>query len=102
MTSAKPLITLTSSNPNAAGQKLQRWIADGAESGYVDAKTGELRWMKGVRFGSSGTGNVGFYGVAAVAQQAGIINADGTLADLTTKFNALVQKLENYGLLAIV
>jgi hypothetical protein len=44
---------------------------------------------------------LGFYGVAAVAQPAGIADADGTLLDLTTKFNALLAKLESLGLLGV-
>jgi hypothetical protein len=44
---------------------------------------------------------IGFYGASAVAQPAGIADADGTLADLTTKFNSLLGKLESLGLLAV-
>jgi hypothetical protein len=43
---------------------------------------------------------IGFFGATTVAKQAHIADADGTLADLTTKFNALLAKLEAYGLLA--
>jgi len=32
-------------------------------------------------------------------RQAAIVNADGTLADLTTKFNTLLTELETMGLL---
>ena len=46
--------------------------------------------------------NVGFLGVAPQAQQATIVDADGTLADITTKFNTLLADLEGYGLLASV
>lgn len=35
-------------------------------------------------------------------QQAHIVDADGTLADVTTKFNTLLARLENLGLLATV
>jgi hypothetical protein len=45
-------------------------------------------------------GNVGFYNTAPVAQPAHTIDADGTLADITTKFNALLLKLETLGLVA--
>ena len=44
--------------------------------------------------------NVGFMGVAPQAQQAHIIDAYGTLADITTKFNTLLADIEGYGLLA--
>ena len=42
---------------------------------------------------------VGFYGVAPVTRPTHTIDADGTLADITTKFNALLVKLENLGIL---
>jgi hypothetical protein len=44
--------------------------------------------------------NVGFFSTAPQAQQATIVDADGTLADITTKFNTLLADLEGYGLLA--
>lgn len=44
--------------------------------------------------------NVGFFSIAPQAQQATIVDADGTLADITTKFNTLLADLEGYGLLA--
>lgn len=46
------------------------------------------------------SGKIGFFGVAPVDQQAHIIDADGTLADITTKFNTLLSELETEGLLA--
>jgi len=45
-------------------------------------------------------GLMGLFGATPVAQQAHIADADGTLADITTKFNSLLDKLEAYGLLA--
>jgi len=45
-------------------------------------------------------GLLGFYGATPGAQQAHIIDADGQLADITTKFNTLLSDLEGYGLLA--
>lgn len=44
--------------------------------------------------------NVGFFGVTPQARQAHIVDADGNLADITTKFNTLLADLEGYGLLA--
>ncbi|MCH8847310.1 MAG: hypothetical protein IIC11_11365 [Proteobacteria bacterium] len=41
-------------------------------------------------------------GVALQAQQATIVDADGTLADITTKFNTLLADLEGFGFLASV
>jgi parallel beta-helix repeat protein len=43
---------------------------------------------------------VGFYGVTPTTRPTAIADADGTLADLTTKFNSLIGKLETLGLLA--
>lgn len=43
------------------------------------------------------TGGFGINGVGAIAQKDNIVDADGTLADLTTKFNALKADLESYG-----
>lgn len=43
---------------------------------------------------------IGFLGAAAVARQAHIADADGSLADITTKFNTLLGYVETYGLLA--
>ena len=41
-----------------------------------------------------------FMGGTPQAQQAHIVDADGQLADITTKFNTLLADLEGYGLLA--
>ncbi len=47
------------------------------------------------------TGSYQVGGVKVVgAQQAHIANADGTLEDITTKFNTLLERLEEHGLLA--
>jgi hypothetical protein len=43
---------------------------------------------------------LGFYGTNPAAQPSNIADADGTLADITTKFNSLLAALENLGLLA--
>lgn len=50
---------------------------------------------------NSGT-TLGFFGTTPAAQPAGIANADGTLADITTKFNTLITALETLGLIAAV
>ena len=42
---------------------------------------------------------IGFYGTTPQVQQDHIIDADGSLADITTKFNTLLADLEGYGLL---
>ena len=52
----------------------------------------------GVRIGKSG-GNVGLYAATPVPRAAHIVDADGTLADITTKFNTLLVAVENIGIL---
>ena len=42
---------------------------------------------------------IGFFGTTPQVQQDHIIDADGNLADITTKFNTLLADLEGYGLL---
>lgn len=44
--------------------------------------------------------SLSFFGVTKQTKQAHIIDADGQLADITTKFNTLLADLEGYGLLA--
>ena len=75
---------------------------DGTNS-FIYNDTGILKIQdagSGIWIGTATTELIGFYGVAASAQAAGIADADGTLADITTKFNSLLAKLETYGLLA--
>lgn len=56
---------------------------------------------EGIRIEASGTAPMlGVLGAAAIARQAHIIDADGTLADITTKFNSLLAYLENFGFIA--
>ena len=54
----------------------------------------------GTKIGTGATQKIGLWGVNPVVQQATIVDADGTLADITTKFNNLLLKLETNGTLA--
>jgi len=54
----------------------------------------------GQEFKFTNGGLMGLFSATPVAQSAHIIDADGTLADITTKFNTLLANLEGYGLLA--
>jgi len=54
----------------------------------------------GTKIGTGATQKLGFWNATPVAQQANIVNADGTLADITTKFNTLLAQLKAEGLLA--
>lgn len=47
----------------------------------------------------SGTPKFSVFGVTTIVRQNHIIDADGSLADITTKFNTLLGYLENYGFL---
>jgi hypothetical protein len=55
----------------------------------------------GTKIGTAITQKLGFYGSTPVVQATGVADADGTLADITTKFNSLLAKMEAYGLLAV-
>ena len=48
----------------------------------------------GTKIGTATTQKLAFFNATPVVQPTGIIDADGTLADITTKFNALLAKLE--------
>ena len=61
---------------------------------FVDASNDSVMVMSNV------AGKIGFYGIAALAQQAHIVDADGSLADATTKINAVLVRLEMLGLIA--
>ena len=54
----------------------------------------------GSKIGTATNQKLGFWNATPVVQQAHIVDADGTLADITTKFNNLLLKLETEGLLA--
>jgi len=110
---------------NTAGYNLSV-IAGGATSGATDKNSGDLLLacgtatgtgfgsvkLQAVTAGASGTtdrtptthlevGNSKFavFGGTPAVQQSHIIDADGTLADITTKFNTLLASIEAYGLL---
>ena len=71
---------------------------------YIRFLTNELRLTAGnaevIKIDESTGGRLSFFAVTPTAQQAHIIDADGQLADITTKFNTLLADLEGYGLLA--
>jgi len=54
----------------------------------------------GTKLGTAVGQKIGFWNATPVVQQAHIVDADGTLADITTKFNTLLAQLEAIGLLA--
>lgn len=66
-----------------------------------DATNIQLGTTTGTKIGTATTQKLGFWNATPVVQATGIADADGTLADITTKFNSLLGKLETYGLLAV-
>jgi len=52
----------------------------------------------GTKIGTATNQKLGFFNVTPVVQQATIADADGTLADITTKFNTLLAQIEALGL----
>ena len=65
-----------------------------------DAQNLSTDTTTGTKIGTGATQKLGFWNATPVVQQAHIVDADGTLADITTKFNNLLLKLETEGLLA--
>lgn len=56
---------------------------------------------EGLRIEASGSAPMlGVLGANAIARQVHIVDADGSLADITTKFNSLLAYLENFGFIA--
>jgi hypothetical protein len=66
---------------------------------YNAANTWEL-FVGAAKAIEAGSGTIGFLQTTPQAQQAHIVDADGTIGDITTKFNTLLADLEGYGLLA--
>ena len=64
----------------------------------LDGKNIQLGTGTGTKIGTAVTQKLGLWGVTLVVQQATIVNADGNLADITTKFNTLLSQLEAIGL----
>lgn len=54
----------------------------------------------GTKIGTATNQKLGFFNTTPVVQQTAIANADGTLSDITTKFNALLTKQRNLGFIA--
>lgn len=66
----------------------------------ADGRTVALGTGTGTKWGTATNQKQAWFNATPVVQATGIADADGTLADVTTKFNSLVAKLETYGLLA--
>lgn len=55
----------------------------------------------GTKLGTSTSQKISLWNATPIVQPTGIADADGTLADITTKFNSLLSKLESFGLIAV-
>lgn len=75
-------------------------IEDGGHTTWAEGINQVFGTTTGTKIGTATTQKIGFWNATPVVQAAGIADADGTLADITTKFNSLIAKLETYGLLA--
>lgn len=82
---------------------------DAAFTALPDAEEADLKFIWGnevqwIRLGEGiekvgASPKVGFFDTTKAAQESHIVDADGQLADITTKFNTLLASLETYGLL---
>ena len=68
--------------------------SDSYDALFIDASENSIDIMH------HASGKIGFFAAAPATRQAHIIDADGNLADITTKFNTLLSYFETYGLLA--
>jgi len=68
---------------------------------FSDAVNLKVGTTTGTTIGTNATQKLSLWGVTPVIQQSHIVDADGTLADVTAKFNTLLGQLENTGILAV-
>jgi len=61
----------------------------------------QLGTTTGTKIGTAATQKLAIWNATPIVQPVGIVDADGTLIDITTKFNSLIGKLESFGLLAV-
>ena len=74
-------------------------VGDGTNTAAMELNHATKALTIGGAFNHDGS-TFGALGAAPQAQQAHIIDADGSLADITTKFNTLLADLEGFGFLA--
>jgi len=79
--------------------KIAAFIQTGNQT-FADSINMVFNTTTGTKIGTGTTQKIGFWNQTPAVQQAHIIDADGTLADITTKFNNLLLKLETIGILA--
>jgi hypothetical protein len=64
---------------------------------YIGAKNLVTDDTTGTKLGASDTAKIGLYAATPIVRQNHIVDADGSLADATTKINAILVALENIG-----
>lgn len=67
---------------------------------FADAKNIRFNTTTGTKIGTTTGQKIGFWNVAPVIQPSHIVDADGTLNDITTKFNTLLAQMATIGLQA--
>ena len=73
---------------------------DAATLTFADRLDMVFNATTGTKIGTATTQKLSFWNATPVVQPTNIVDADGTLADITTKFNSLLTKLETIGILA--
>ena len=73
---------------------------DGSDITFINGLNMAFNTSAGTKIGTAATQKIGFWNATPVVQPTTIVDADGTLADITTKFNSLLSKMETCGLLA--
>jgi len=66
----------------------------------VDGNDVTLGGTTGTKIATATSQKIGFWNATPVVQQAHIVDADGTLADITTKFNTLLAQMATTGMQA--
>ena len=75
-------------------------IADGGDITLAGGVDLVLATTTGTKIGTATNQLLAFYGVTPVDQPATIVDADGSLADATTKINTIIDRIQELGLIA--
>ena len=89
-------VTFMSSGDGLAGSEIV-WNEAGADINWRHESDNAANLLFLDAGLDTGAGGIGVFGTSPQIQQATIVDADGTLADITTKFNTLLADLEGYG-----
>jgi len=84
---------------NSSGTAMLSVKADG-DLEFANATDITFGTTTGTMIGTASIQKLAFYGATPVVQTAHVVDADGTLADITTKFNQVLADLASLGLQA--